>query len=398
MHPYLKRSAKRAKREKEAARDARPHAIVNGLGCTGPLGWRNIIEYATAGECVRTYAQLCVALGPGAREKSNVFFVRRRKVMAFLSPEERVRVFSLVSKDAGRGAAALKRAAMFGKPLFAPGGAALVLGDGSLALDRIEAATVRFPVLEDVTVNLRFALDDRKGFTDTDRAPILAKLCTYTCVTKLFLSINDIAVVPDAIGALTNLKHLSLALNKIATLPDTMGRLTALTTLDVNHNDIATLPDWIGSLTALTSLRVSGNNIATLPDWIGSLTALTTLDLSENNIKALPDCICELRALTSLSLDYNNLARLPREIGQLTALKTLCLNGNNELTALPESIGSLTNVKYLNLGNNHGLIQSPAVQAWVQALRSNVPNFFLETRQVAEPVAEERRRRLSSAP
>jgi len=49
-------------------------------------------------------------------------------VMAFLSPEERVRVFSLVSKEAARGAAALKRSAKFGKPLFGPAGAALVLG------------------------------------------------------------------------------------------------------------------------------------------------------------------------------------------------------------------------------------------------------------------------------
>ena len=114
-----------------------------------------------------------------------------------------MRVFSLVSVAFGRGAAALKRSAKFGPNQ-------LVLADGSLALDRVEAASIRFPALEDVSVNLGCALSDSKGFTDARRAPILAKLCTFTFVTKLVLRYNDIAVVPDAIGALTNLKELDL--------------------------------------------------------------------------------------------------------------------------------------------------------------------------------------------
>ena len=332
--PKQAKRAKRAKREKEAARDARPHAFVNGLGCTGPLGWRNIIEYATAGECVRTYAQLCVALGPGAREKSNVFFVRRRKVMAFLSPEERVRVFSLVSKDAGRGAAALKRAAMFGKPLFAPGGAALVLADGSLALDRLEAASVRFPALEDVSVNLSGALSDREGFTDARRALILAKLCTCTFITRLHLSGNDIAVLPDAIGALTNLKELDLGHNQLTALPDSIGSLTALETLNLNNTSLTAVPDWIGSLTALHRLYLRDNILTAVPDWSRSLTALTELDLGHNQLTALPDSIGSLTALTELDL------------------------GNNELTTLPDSIGQLTKLTYLDVTNNSELNKS----------------------------------------
>ena len=101
-------------------------------------------------------------------------------VMAYLTPAERWRVFSLVSVAFGRGAAALKRSAKFGPNQ-------LVLADGSLALDRVEAASIRFPALEDVTVNLNSDLRDSNGFTDARRAPILAKLCTFTFVTKLVL-------------------------------------------------------------------------------------------------------------------------------------------------------------------------------------------------------------------
>ena len=171
-------------------------------------------------------------------------------VMAYLTPAERVSVFSLVSVAFGRGAAALKRSAGFGPNQ-------LVLADGSLALDRVEAASIRFSALEDVTVNL--ALSDRSGFTDARRAPILAKLCTFTFVTKLVLEYNDIVVVPDAIGALTNLKYLHLSGNKIATLPASIGQLTGLKSLPLDSNQLAALPESIVALTNLKYLNLCNN-------------------------------------------------------------------------------------------------------------------------------------------
>jgi hypothetical protein len=304
-----------------AVRDSRLSAKVNRLDCTSDIGWGRIMEYATAEECVRTYAQLCVAFGPGARVKRSVWFLRNKMVMAYFTSAERLGVFSLVSVAFGRGAAALKRRAKFGRNQ-------LVLADGSLALGRVEAASIRFPALEDVSVHLGGALSDSKGFTDARRAPILAKLCTFTCVTKLVLFNNDIAVVPDAIGALTNLKYLNLIGNKIATLPASIGRLTALEELVLSRNILTAVPASIGSLTALTALYLGCNRrIATLPDWIGGMTALTRLSLY-----------------------------------------------NNQLTALPESIVALTNLTWLNLGSNPPLIgstQSAAVHAWLQALEDN---------------------------
>ena len=322
-----------------AARDPRLSAKVNRLDCTSDIGWGRIMGYATAEECVRAYAQLCVAFGPGARVKRSVWFLRKKMVMAYLTPAERVSVFSLVSVACGRGAAALKRSAKFGPNQ-------LVLADGSIALDRVEAASIRFPALEDVSVDLGFDLRDSKGFTDARRAPILAKLYTFTFVTKLNLGGNGIAVVPDAIVARTNLKYLHLNGNKIATLPASIGRLAALEELHLAYNILTAVPASISSLTALTTLSLFHNRIATLPDWIGGMTALTQLNLSDNQLAGLPDAI-----------------------GQLTGLKRLTLD-NNQLTALPESIVALTNLTELYLFNNPPLIrsaQSAAVQAWLQA-------------------------------
>jgi hypothetical protein len=326
-----------------AGRDPRLSAKVNRLDCTSDIGWGRIMEYATAEECVRTYSQLCVAFGPGARVKRGVWFLRKKMVMAYFTPAERMGVFSLVSVAFRRGAAALKRSATFGRNQ-------LVLADGSIALDRVEAASIRFHALEDVSVRMWGALSDSNGFTDASRAPILAKLCTFTFVTTLVLNFNDIAVVPDAIGALTNLKYLSLRGNKIATLPASIGRLTALEMLYLANNILTAVPASIGSATALATLWLSNNRIVTLPDTVGRMTALTTLSIFNNQLAGLPDAI-----------------------GQLSRLKELYLS-SNQLTALPESIVALTNLTALHLFNNPQLIrsaQSAAVQAWLQVLEDS---------------------------
>ena len=137
-----------------------------------------------------------------------------------------------------------------------------MLTDGSVALDRVEAASVRFLALKDVNVALWYALSDCEGFTDASRAPIVAKLCAFTFVTKLALQNNDIAVVPDAIGALMNLKYLDLGSNKIPTLPASIGRLAALEELYLGGNILTAVPSSIGSLTALTTLSLGGNDVS----------------------------------------------------------------------------------------------------------------------------------------
>ena len=294
-----------------AAVDPRLAVIVHRLDCTSDIGWRKVMGYATSEAC------LCV--------------------------------FSLVSVAFGRGAATLKRGAEFGVDQ-------LVLADGSIALDRVEAASIRFPKLKEVKVNLDGALSDDKGFTDASRAPILAKLCTFTFVTKLDLFGNNIAVVPDAIGALTNLKSLDLGGNKISTIPASIGRLTALETLYLYNNNLTAVPASIGSLTALTTLLLDSNRITKLPDWIGGMTALTTLSLGGNQLTGLPDAI-----------------------GQLTGLEGLSLH-SNQLTALPESIVALTKLTWLDLSYNPRLIrtaQSVAVQAWLQACENSPTCDFM---------------------
>ena len=281
------------------------------------------MTYATAEECVRTYAQLCFAFGPTARKKRAFFFVLKKIVMVYLTPVERLRV-ALVSVAFARGAAALKRSAHFSRELMVTDG-----------LDRIKAVRSRFPSLEDVSVDLSYGL----------HAPILAKLCTFTFVTKLVLRDNDIAVLPDVIGELTNLKELWLSSNEIETLPTSIRRLTALETLNLHGNILASVPRSISSLKALTTLSLGNNCIRTLPDWICGMTTLTVLHLHKNELTRLPDTICQLARLDTLYLS------------------------NNALTSLPETIVMLTNITDLNIYDNplHTCTQSLEMEAWLEA-------------------------------
>ena len=165
------------------------------------------------------------------------------------------------------GASALKRSATFWPKQ-------LVLAPGSIALDRVEAATVRFPALEDVSVNLFYAVRDSKGFTDDSRAPILARLSTFTFLTELNLAFNDITVLPDTIGNLTKLKYLNVRSNKIKTLPDTIRGLTALETLYIVNNNIEVFPNEIAKLKQLTKLDLKVNaskQSVEVQEWLKTL-------------------------------------------------------------------------------------------------------------------------------
>ena len=305
--------------------DLRPHAIVRRLKCTGPLGWCKIFAYATTEEHLRNYIPVCVAFGA----------------------------------TPAVGAGALKRKARFDPWTLTR--ALSLSSDTSLRLYMVEAARVRFPALEDVEVNLSHSLSFRDGyFDDASRAPILAKLCTFTFITRLDLDSNHIAVLPDEIGALTKLKHLGLNFNKLTTLPPSIGSLTALKTLWLHGNKLTAVPTTIGGMTALTTLTLGGNELVTLPDSIGELTGLETLSLNNNKLAILPDSIGQLTGLTKLYLNNNNLTRLPDSIVGLRNLTVLTLTNARAIHRGADVAPSNPNFSLS--------AQSTEVQTWLRAL------------------------------
>ena len=192
---------------------------VCGVDCTSLTGWRNIMAYATPAERVRIYSLLCMAFSPGANAS-------RRE--AVFTPKQ------------------------------------LVLDDGTIALGRVESAVARFPALTAVTVDLSNAL--RYGWSDSRRKKALVRLCSLKFLVRLDLVSNDIAEIPAEIGALTCLRELRLSKNRIRVLSapvrNALARLTSLERLHLDENKNP-------------RLRVGANpGVVVFPSAVGGLTEL----------------------------------------------------------------------------------------------------------------------------
>jgi Leucine-rich repeat (LRR) protein len=150
-------------------------------------------------------------------------------------------------------------------------------------------------------------------------------------IKTLYLSHNQISVIPDAIAALTSLQELYLYNNQISVIPDTLGALAALTNLQILHlynNQISVIPDAIAALTSLQILDFYNNRISVIPDALGQLTNLQTLNLSNNRISVIPDAIAALANLQILHLYNNQFSVIPVSLSRLRNLVYFLFSGN----------------------------------------------------------------------
>ena len=149
------------------------------------------------------------------------------------------------------------------------------------------------------------------------------------CVESLELQNNQLAELPDSLGALANLKTLRLSFNKLTKLPNEgLQMVSNLLTLQLYDNQLTRLPDSICTLTQLKHVSVGVNRLQQIPEQFGRLV----------NLK-------------ELYLDFNAIARLPESFGYLASLELLFLN-NNKLTQLPRSFIRLQKLRKLNLQRN----------------------------------------------
>ena len=145
--------------------------------------------------------------------------------------------------------------------------------------------------------------------------------------------------------------RLDIRKQNITILPDSIGSLTNLRILNLDKNQLTALPESIGNLTNLTSLNLMENQLTILPESIGNLTNLNSLVLDYNQLAKLPETIVNLTKLEFLTIDYNRLINLPPKIGNLIHLNLLYLE-SNQITELPNSISDLTSLETLDLDKN----------------------------------------------
>lgn len=110
--------------------------------------------------------------------------------------------------------------------------------------------------------------------------------------------------------SLVQLVELRLPGNGLALLPDDVGLLQQLKILDLTRNSLYALPRSFLALEGLVHLDLTHNNYKDLPDDFGALTSLETLGLADNILQQLPSTLPRLHALEKLDLSGNGLTHL----------------------------------------------------------------------------------------
>jgi Leucine-rich repeat (LRR) protein len=105
---------------------------------------------------------------------------------------------------------------------------------------------------------------------------------------------QQLTVLPEDIGNLTNLGNLYVEWNEISELPESFCYLDSLTNFAISNNLLTSLPSNFGNLSNLFFLDLGYNKIESIPESIGSLQNMMYFWIFNNELSSLPESICDL--------------------------------------------------------------------------------------------------------
>lgn len=120
----------------------------------------------------------------------------------------------------------------------------------------------------------------------------------------LFCSDNPFTELPVALGACERLEMVGFKANRIRHVP-AEALPPALRWLILTDNDIAQLPDALGARPRLQKLMLAGNRLTALPDTLAACTRLELLRIAANRFDALPPWLHALPRLSWLACSGN---------------------------------------------------------------------------------------------
>jgi len=125
-----------------------------------------------------------------------------------------------------------------------------------------------------------------------------------TMLRQLVLFGNRISELPHAMEKLVSLEVLTISQNRIERFPATLARaLTNLRELWLTHNQLRVLPSDMGHMTTLEELWIQDNLLELIPEELGHLTKLKVLAMTGNKIHEIPRHVKTLKIATNAERD-----------------------------------------------------------------------------------------------
>eukprot|EP00002_Diphylleia_rotans_P020953 TRINITY_DN4076_c0_g1_i2.p1 TRINITY_DN4076_c0_g1~~TRINITY_DN4076_c0_g1_i2.p1 ORF type:complete len:352 (+),score=62.55 TRINITY_DN4076_c0_g1_i2:79-1134(+) len=197
-----------------------------------------------------------------------------------------------------------------------------------------------------------------------------------TNLTVVWLNNNEISSLPESIGELTNLVMMYIQKNPITELPQSMTRLQKLRILQIESGGksavqrapigITALPCWTNhtkgydmqlsisdSLKRLTLFKYDNENLTDIASLVDKWRSCDSINIAQNKISTLPQQLSTLTSLCDLNLSLNALDTFPEVVLQMTWLTSLNIAGNS-LTELPEGLTTLTRLEILAIHDGSG--------------------------------------------
>uniref|UniRef100_A0A7S3MK82 Uncharacterized protein n=1 Tax=Spumella elongata TaxID=89044 RepID=A0A7S3MK82_9STRA len=137
-----------------------------------------------------------------------------------------------------------------------------------------------------------------------------------------------LSVIPREVLKLTELSELWLTNNNITVIPPALGELQQLLVLNLSYNKIDTLPAEVCQLVNLRKLYVRGNLLASLPNVMGQMNSLLHLDCAYNKFTTFPEVVTTMPRLVHLDFAFNRIPSLPATLELLQCLVYLNLCDN----------------------------------------------------------------------
>lgn len=212
-----------------------------------------------------------------------------------------------------------------------------------------------FHQLVNVT-DVRISLQNNEvTIIDNDAFAGIAQVTTY-----LDLERNNLMIIPEAFGKLTNLQYLYLRQNPLISLATpalpSLSRTLRMFTISMDH--FSDWPPEFQYFQRLSQLYVDGYQQTHFPlDAFSGLLqdSLIELELSWTKLDRIPQAVCHLRNLQSLRYISNPRTTYPMFEScsrDMTSLKTLVLR-NNTLDYFPELFESFVNLTAVDLSENN---------------------------------------------